>query len=134
MSQASKISSRVVQRFSFGRGLAWFLLLIFIFISIFPVYFVLKTALTSHKVLGESASSFLPAEATFFNFARVLGLVPSEAAQAAGASAETINFVGALQITCLYVLVTVVGQILFSALAAYAFARLRFPGRNILFF
>jgi multiple sugar transport system permease protein len=129
----TKVSSGAVMRFNLGRGLAWVALAGFIFLSVFPVYFVLKTALTSHKVLGQSAASFLPAEATLFNFGRVLGLVSEEAARAAGASPETINFVGALQITCLYVFVTVVCQIIFSALAAYAFARLRFPGREFLF-
>lgn len=129
----NKVSSDAVQRFNVGRGLAWVALAGFIFLSVFPIYFVLKTALTSHKVLGQSAASFLPAEATLFNFGRVLGLVSEEAARAAGASPETINFVGALQVTCLYVFVTVVCQIIFSALAAYAFARLRFPGREFLF-
>jgi multiple sugar transport system permease protein len=129
----TRVSSGAVNRFNVGRGLAWVALAAFIFLSVFPIYFVLKTALTSHKVLGQSAASFLPAEATLFNFGRVLGLVSEEAARAAGASPETINFVGALQITCLYVLVTVVCQIIFSALAAYAFARLQFPGRELLF-
>jgi multiple sugar transport system permease protein len=130
----NSISSRVVQRFSFSRGISWLLLLGFIFISVFPIYFVLKTALTSHKVLGQTAANFFPAESTLFNFARVLGLVSPETARAAEVSPETINFVGALQITVLYVLVTVVAQVFFSALAAYAFARLRFPAKEFLFF
>ncbi len=130
----NRVSSRVVQRFSLSRGIAWVLLLLFIFVSVFPIYFVFKTALTSHKVLGQTAANFFPSDSTLFNFSRVLGLVSPETAQAAGVSPETINFIGSLQITVWYVLVTVTAQVIFSALAAYAFARLRFPGRDFLFF
>jgi multiple sugar transport system permease protein len=116
-----------------GRVAAWILLSIFIFVSVFPVYYVLKTALTSHNVLAETASQILPADATLFNFARVVGLVSVEQARAVGVSAESANFLLALRNSLMFVAVTVAGQLLFSAMAAYAFARLNFPGRNFLF-
>jgi multiple sugar transport system permease protein len=127
------VASKPVQAFNLGRGVSWAALILLIFVSIFPVYYVLKTALTSQRVLAESAANILPAEPTLFNFGRVTGLISQEAAQAAGVSAERANFLLAMRNSVLFVVLCVVGQIVFSAMAAYAFARLRFPGRNVLF-
>jgi multiple sugar transport system permease protein len=133
MTTATAPTSRSTKSFNPGRALAWVVLSLFIFISVFPVYFVLKTALTSHKELAESAANILPSSPTLFNFGRVVGLVSQETAQAAGVSAETANFLLAIKNSVLFVIVCVTGQIIFSAMAAYAFARLRFPGREVLF-
>jgi len=43
------------------------------------------------------------------------------------------GFGRALIVTALMTMVILVGQMTFSVLAAYAFARLRFPGRDVLF-
>ena len=133
MTTATTDGSRAVQTWNAGRIIAWVLLIIFIFISIYPVYFVLKTALTNHKLLAETAANVLPAEPTLFNFARVVGLVDPEKARELGVSAESANFLLAVRNSVFFVVFTVVGQIFFSAMAAYAFARLKFPGREALF-
>jgi multiple sugar transport system permease protein len=133
LAPATTLSQKTKKPINPGRIVAWIMLSLFIFISVFPVYYVLKTALTGHKVLAETASQVLPADATLFNFARVVGLVSAETAQAAGVSAESANFLLALRNSLMFVAVTVAGQIFFSAMAAYAFARLTFPGRNFLF-
>ncbi len=130
---ASVSRTRSTKAFNPGRAAAWTMMVLFIFISIFPVYYVLKTALTDHRELAATASNLLPSSPTLFNFGRVVGLVSQEAAQAEGVSAETANFLLAIKNSLLFVIVCVVGQIVFSAMAAYAFARLKFPGRNILF-
>lgn len=44
-----------------------------------------------------------------------------------------VDFGRAIAVTVGYVTVVLIGQLLFSILAAYAFARLRFPGRDVIF-
>ena len=117
-----------------GRIFSWIMLVLFVIVSVFPVYYVLKTALTGHKVIAETASQVLPGDPTMFNFARVVGLVTPEQAEAVGAKSSSANFLLALRNSIIFVAITVLGQIFFSAMAAYAFARLRFPGRDFLFF
>ncbi len=125
--------TRSTKAFNPGRAAAWTMMALCIFVSVFPVYYVLKTALTGHKDLASTAANLLPANPTLFNFGRVMGLVSQEAAQAEGVNAETANFLLAIKNSLLFVIVCVSGQIVFSAMAAYAFARLKFPGRNVLF-
>jgi multiple sugar transport system permease protein len=48
-------------------------------------------------------------------------------------SNDVIDFGRAVRVTALYVVVVLVGQLTFSIMAAYAFARLRFPGRDAIF-
>jgi multiple sugar transport system permease protein len=44
-----------------------------------------------------------------------------------------VDFGRAIEVTAAYVAVVLVGQLVFSIFAAYAFARLRFPGRDAIF-
>ncbi|MGW6195573.1 carbohydrate ABC transporter permease [Kribbella sp. NPDC055110] len=48
-------------------------------------------------------------------------------------SGNFVDFGRAVGVTAGYVVVVLAGQLLFSILAAYAFARLRFPGRDVVF-
>jgi multiple sugar transport system permease protein len=63
----------------------------------------------------------------------VLGLLSPEEAMAHGGSGAQINFLGSLLNSLVFTATVVVMQVLTSAMAAYAFARLRFPGRDVLF-
>jgi multiple sugar transport system permease protein len=125
--------SRPVQRFNIGRALAWGLLIILIFISIFPIWVALKTALSDRREIFAHAADLLPTGFTLYNFERALGIISADQARADGAGAASINMLLALRNSALFVALCVFGQILFSSMAAYAFARLRFPGRNFLF-
>lgn len=129
-----KVETAAVHRFSWGRALAWLALGILIFVTLFPLWIVLKTAFTPAKELFEQATSLFPAHPTLINFERVLGFLTLEQNQAAGGSGAEINFLLALRNSLLFTGVIVVFQTFFSALAAYAFARLKFPGRNLIFF
>ena len=85
---------------------------------------------------GEEVESLTPAERaepTLINFKRVLGLVSLEEAQAAGGSGSAVNFLAAMKNSVIFTGLIVLGQTFFSAMAAYAFARLRFPGRDAIF-
>jgi len=78
--------------------------------------------------------SLAPVGFTLINFARVLGQVDTATAVAAGGSGQQINFWLFLRNSIIVAVLVVVGQTFFSALAAYAFARLRFPFRDKIFF
>ncbi len=119
--------------FPAGRAVAWLLLALVLVISAFPIIVVLKTALTGNKDLYSEAAALWPAHPTLINFARVLGFLSPEAAQAAGGSGSSISFLAATKNSALFTVIIVVGQTFCSALAAYAFARLRFPGRDFIF-
>jgi multiple sugar transport system permease protein len=100
-------------------------------VSLLPVWVALKTALTLPNDFFSSASSLLPPTLTLQNFARVLGFATD--IQLSSAQAAPIDFGLALRNSVIYAGLLVTGQLFFSALAAYAFARLRFPGRDVLF-
>ena len=100
-------------------------------VSLLPVWVALKTALTLPNDFFSSASSLLPPTLTLQNFARVLGFATD--IQLSSAQAAPIDFGLALRNSVIYAGLLVTGQLFFSALAAYAFARLRFPGRDMLF-
>ena len=124
---------RPQRAFPIGRILAWILIAIVLIASIFPIYFVLKTAISTSRDLYTDAATLWPSHPTLINFARVLGFLSPEAAQAAGGSGSTISFLSATKNSAIFTIIIVVGQTFFSALAAYAFARLRFPGRDFIF-
>ncbi|MHB8625817.1 MAG: carbohydrate ABC transporter permease [Aggregatilineales bacterium] len=112
-------------------------MLILIVITLFPIWWVVRTALTSPKTIFDNLSSLLPVQPTTDNFARVVGLLDPAKLIAAGAtniSPGTINFIQYMLHSVVISTIGTAGQIFFSALSAYAFARLRFPGRNTIFY
>lgn len=120
--------------FSWGRALAWAAMVIIIVITLFPFYWMLRTALSTSKSLFSDPASLLPVNFTTGAFERVLGLATPEEARAEGGSGAAVNFWLFLRNSLVFATVCTVGQVFFSALAAYAFARLRWPGRDKVFF
>lgn len=114
--------------------LAWIGFSLIIFITLFPVYWVVRTSFSSPKEIYVQTSNVFPAGFTVNNFKRVLGMFSSEEAVAQGGTATGIDFTTALRNSIIVSTLLVVGQTLFSAMAAYAFARLRFWGRDQVFF
>lgn len=49
------------------------------------------------------------------------------------AALQFMNFLGCLKNTCIITFVCMIGQILSASIVAFGFARMRFPGRDILF-
>ncbi|MGK9233808.1 carbohydrate ABC transporter permease [Inquilinus limosus] len=119
-----------VSRLSFGRIFAWAVLAAFIVCSLFPLWITLKTALVPSATLFDQATLLVPTDVTLDNFRRVLGLAPINPAT----PSTPINFALALRNSLIFTLLTVGGQIFFSALAAYAFARIRFVGSSVIFY
>lgn len=100
--------------------------------SLLPIWMAFKTAITFPSDVFASADRLWLDRLTFGNFPRVLGL-PSSVEPPAN-SGQPINFMIALRNSVIYTGLLVTGQLFFSSLAAYAFARLRFPGRDTLFY
>ncbi len=89
--------------------------------AIFALFPILWTFLTSLKPSQEMLSfppEVIPSTFTLDNFVYALNRAPFE-----------VFFFNSIFVTVM----SVVGQVFFSALAAYAFARIQFPGKNVLF-
>lgn len=84
-----------------------------------PFVFSVMTSLKTPRQLNTSSPLTAPDPATTENFVSLFG--------------ERYDFVVPIAVTAQVVLVLVVGQMLTSILAAYAFAQLRFPGRDAIF-
>lgn len=121
-------------RLPLGKAIGWLVLLVLIVVTVTPFYVMLKTAVSGPGTLFQQARSLMPLEPTTVHFERVLGLLAPEEARAAGGSGAVVDFPRALRNTVFFTVVVVLGQIFFSAMAAYAFARLRFVGRDLLFY
>jgi multiple sugar transport system permease protein len=116
-----------------GRVVAWICLIVLMVLTIFPFYWMLRTALSNNTALAGHPNSLLPVESTLGGFKRVLGLSTVEEAQAQGGSGASVHFWLYLRNSLIVATVTTVCQVFFSAMAAYAFARLRWPGRDKVF-
>lgn len=121
------------RNFSFSRAAAWMALGLMLLITVTPLWMVVKTALMQSTALYTESDRLLPTEPTLDNFKRVLGMMTPEESQARGGSGAEINFLRALGNSLMFTTIIVVMQVGCAAMAAYAFARLRFPGRDILF-
>ena len=88
-------------------------------IMIAPFVFSVMTALKTPRQFAVEPPLALPDPVTGGNFATLFG--------------PTYDFIVPLAVTVQVVLVLVVGQMLSSILAAYAFAWLDFPGRDVIF-
>lgn len=131
---ATMPGSATGSKLRWGRIMAWAVMILLIFITLFPFWWVIRTALSTKNLLLSDTTSLLPVGFTTDNFARVLGLLSTEEAVAAGGAGQTINFFLFMRNSFIVTTLLVVGQIFFSAMAAYAFARLHFPLRDKIFF
>jgi multiple sugar transport system permease protein len=122
------------KKINIGRIAAWAVMIILILITLFPFYWMLRTALSTSKSLFSDPASLLPVDFTWGAFKRVLGLSTAAEAQAEGGSGAAVNFWLFLRNSIIYATLTTAGQVFFCALAAYAFSRLRWPGRDKVFF
>jgi len=96
--------------------LTYAILIIGAFISMIPFIWMISTSLMS---LGEAlGTAFFPSELHFENYA--------EAWRRAQFSEYFVNSI-------LITLITLSGEVTFSIFAAYAFARMEFPGRDFIF-
>ncbi|MFF1883965.1 carbohydrate ABC transporter permease [Pseudarthrobacter sp. NPDC058196] len=119
--------------FSWRRAAAWALVALAVAVSVLPFYWILRTALSTNGSLAGNATNLLPADFNLGAFKRVFGLQSPEEAVAEGGSGAQIDFWSYLRNSVLFASITTTGAVFFSAMAAYAFARLRWRGRNLVF-
>lgn len=117
---------------SLGKIVAWTALVVAMLVTLFPFYWMLRTALSTNAELPTGAGDLLPVGLTLDNFARVLGLSPTSGG--GNGSTATLNFWTYLRNSIITATLITAGQVFFSSMAAYAFARLRWPGRDRVFF
>jgi len=112
----------------------WVSLTIICLITIFPIYWMLRTGLSTTRLLFEDPSSLLPSHFTTGGFQRVLGLASLDQAIAEGGSGASVNFGQAFLNSVVLATGITVFQTAFSAAAAYAFSVLQWKGRDKVFF
>jgi multiple sugar transport system permease protein len=121
------------QPFNFGRLLAWLFMILVVLVSLFPFYWMLRTALSSNNALYAGSDSLLPVQPTLDGFRRVFGLQTGQEAIDAGGAGQPINFWRYLLNSVVVASLITAGQVFFSAMAAYAFARLQWRYREQVF-
>jgi multiple sugar transport system permease protein len=121
------------RRFGIGRGLAWAFMILVILVSLFPFYWMLRTALSSNNALYAGGDSLLPVQPSAGGFERVFGLQTGQAAIDAGGAGQEIHFWRYLFNSVVVSTLITAGQVFFSAMAAYAFARLQWKHRERVF-
>lgn len=101
-----------------GYVIAYIILLLGVVVSLFPYFLALTTALKPANQIFSTAPWTLPNPVTFQNFIDVV---------------VKYNFLAYVWHTLIFATILTVGQLIFSTMAAYAFARMEFPGRDQIF-
>lgn len=102
-----------------ARLLTFFVLVVGAFIMVFPFIWMLLTSFKSFREAIQVPIVWLPQEWLFSNYITVL---------------KKLNF-GVYYRNTIFVTVSIlIGQLFVCSLAGYAFGRLKFPGKNLIFF
>jgi ABC-type glycerol-3-phosphate transport system permease component len=112
----ARTSSPIITRKTLNRILTYVVLIVGAVISLLPFLWMIST---SFMTLGEAQGlTLIPAKPQFQNYAEAWQL-----------GNFTEYFVNSVLIT----VITLAGEMTFSILAAYGFARIDFPGKNVIF-
>ncbi len=122
------------KRMSLGKLGAWVFLGVMLFISLFPVFWMLRTALSPNGNLFGSKLDLFPDGMSLNNFKRILGFSTLEEAQAMGGSGASLDFLLYLWNSIKFTAVIVFGTVFTAVCGGYALARLNFRGRNAIFY
>ena len=116
-----------------GRILAWAFMILFLIATLFPFYWILRTALSINNALYSGSTSLLPVDFSWGGFQRVFGLQTGEEAIEAGGAGQAIDFWRYLLNSVILATTVTVFQVFFAATAAYAFSRLKWKWRDRVF-
>jgi cellobiose transport system permease protein len=106
------------KKFSFSKLFLYTILVIATLLSIFPFYWMFVMATNSNEVINRIPPAILPGDALVTNFTNVL---------------NTIDFFGAMWNSFLVSAMTTIGVLFLCSIAGFAFAKLKFKGKNFLF-
>jgi len=115
--------------------LIYLLLIVFAVVSLFPLYWLFNTALTPASSTVKLPPDLYPKQPTLQNFADILRISGTGRLQLPF-TAEPVRMPRLLLWfvnTTFYALVSTFLHVLFDSMAAYAFAKRRFPGSNLFF-
>ena len=124
---------RAPKRPSIGRGIAWVYLIAIILVTLFPFYWMLRSALSNNYAMIADPSNPLPVGFTWGPFLRVLGLESTQEAIAQGGTGASVPILHYLLNSIVYATISTALIVFFSTLAAYAFSRLQWRGRELVF-
>ncbi len=127
------LRGRRFRRPRLGKVLGWITVAVLIVITVFPFYWMLRTALSSQNALYTDSSSLLPVDFSWGGFRRALGLATQEEALADGGTGASVELLSSLRNSVIVATCVAVVQVLCSLMAAYAFARLKWRGRDVVF-
>lgn len=121
--ERARVFQRAKQRNKRGRlvlthALWYVVLIVGAIVSLFPYYLAFLTSLKSANQVFAGTPWSWPGNPTLSNYTTVL---------------TQYNFPGYVGQTLIFALASTLGQLVFSTFAAYAFARMRFPGRDMIF-
>lgn len=102
----------------FSKLFLYTILVIATLLSIFPFYWMFVMATNTNEVINRIPPAMFPGKALVENFTKVV---------------NTIDFFGAMWNTFIVATITTIGVLFLCSLAGFAFAKLRFKGKNILF-
>ncbi|WP_298819995.1 carbohydrate ABC transporter permease [Chloroflexus sp.] len=108
----------LILRRPWERGLAYLILSLTGFVMIFPFIYMALSSLKPSTEVVQVPPTLWPSEVRWSNYLEVLSIVPL--------GTQLIN-------TVIVTVLVVLGWVITSVLAGYAFARLDFPGREFLF-
>jgi multiple sugar transport system permease protein len=106
----------------------------FLLATLYPFWFMVRTAFSTNRKLSSDPLSILPVDFTTGAFERVLGLASTDEALAEGGSGQSLNFLQYMFNSLVSTTGATVSQVIFSAAAAYAFGVLSWKGRDPVFF
>ncbi|WP_025745925.1 carbohydrate ABC transporter permease [Kallotenue papyrolyticum] len=107
------------RRWHWRRALVWLILIATTIVALFPMYWLFVSALTPTKYTINTTPRFFPDPLGFDNFQRLFAL----------ATDYWRWFLNSLIVA----LSVTVFHVIFDTMAGYAFAKRRFPGRNLMF-
>ncbi|MDG5788328.1 carbohydrate ABC transporter permease [Evansella sp. AB-P1] len=113
MNQSNKINT-----FSISRLFVYTLLIIASFLSIFPFYWMFVMATNHNSAINNLPPAVIPGSQLVTNFTNVI---------------NTIDFFGAILNSLIVATFATAGTLFICSLAGFAFAKLHFKGKNILF-
>ncbi|WP_188455479.1 carbohydrate ABC transporter permease [Virgibacillus oceani] len=108
----------MIKNFKLGRFFVYLFLIVAAFLSVFPFYWMFVMATRPSAAYNSIPPTLTPGDQLVENFQKVL---------------EKIPFFGAMFNTLIMCLVVTLVVLLISSLAGFAFAKFKFPGKNILF-
>jgi multiple sugar transport system permease protein len=126
---------RAKRKTNWGKIAAWGAMALLLFVSLFPFFWMIRTALSTNADLVTGSQSLVPDNPTLLNVRQALGVASTEELTKAGTlTSADVNFFTALRNSVIVCTLITIGQVTFCSMSAYAFARLKFPGRDKLFF